>query len=512
MEATWILVNGRIATMDSRNVRAEAVAVSGDRILSVGDNETVLECAGRATRITDLGGLRVFPGFIDAHTHFMQTGLDATALYLNHARSLDELYRMVEEYAARQPEGAWVRGYGYDETKLEERRSPSREELDRACPERPLFLSRVDAHSCAVNSKAWEVLRPKVGLEGVQYDSQGAFVGVLTKAANAHARNLLLETCIGKTTRVEALEQAGRIALAKGVTTVHALEGGTLFSEKDFEVLMETLFRLPVRVIPFHQVMDVASACSSGLKQIGGCITLDGSIGSRTAALLNPYEDAPDWRGHPYYEDHVVEEFVLTAHKAGLQVAMHAIGDAAIEQLLRAYEKALTVYPRADHRHRMEHFSLPTADQIQRAARLGIAISVQPSFDYFTKNMIPVRLGERRARRAHPLRSLLEAGLLVAAGSDSSITPIDPMLGVFSAVTHSQPEQRLSVYEAVKLFTINAAYIGFEEKEKGSITSGKLADMVVLDRDPLTETTEAISEISVRATILGGEVVFGELI
>ena len=504
-----IFVNGNFYTMDWKHPRAEAVGVSGGIIEAVGSREHLASLAGADTEWIDLGGKVVFPGFIDAHVHFMQTGLDHTAVYLNGAKNLEEFFRLVSEKARTLSEGEWVRGYGYDETKLEEKRVPTLEELDALCPEKPLFLGRVDAHSCLVNSVALGMLHLDPGLEGFDR-KDGAITGRLRAKANSSARTKILNGLLGEEEKKGALFQAAQEALEVGVTSLHALEGGSLFGERDFEILLAAMPELPIRILPYHQIMDVDRVAEKGINRIGGCITVDGSIGSRTAALLSPYEDQEDCTGCLYIETEELEAFVLEAHRRGMQIAMHTIGDAAIEQLLRAYEKALKQYPRKDHRHRFEHFSIPTDDQVRRAAALGCAICVQPSFDFFTREMMPLRLGAKRFQRAYPLRTLLEAGLLVAGGSDSSITPLNPMLGIYGAKTHTHPFQRLEVYEAVRLFTLNAAAIGFEENVKGSIEAGKYADFAVMSEDPFVAEAEALKEMKVAMTILGRNIVYSK--
>ncbi len=509
MKIEKIFVNGDFYTMDWKNPRAEAVGVMRGRVEAVGSRDYVTSLAPTNVPEIDLQGKVVFPGFIDAHVHFMQTGLDRTAVYLNKAKNLKEFFRLLREKARTTPREGWVRGYGYDETKLEENRVPSLEELDAACPENPLFLSRVDAHSCLINSVALNMLDLDPSLEGLDR-KEGRVIGRLRAKANSAARTQILNRLLGEKEKKQALFEASEEALAVGVTTVHALEGGSLFGERDFDILLGAMPELPIRILPYHQIMDVERVAGMGFKRIGGCITVDGSIGSRTAALLSPYEDQKDCTGCLYLETEELEAFVLEAHRRGMQIAMHTIGDAAIEQLLRAYEKALEQYPRKDHRHRFEHFSIPTDDQVRRAAALGCAICVQPSFDFFTRNMMPIRLGKKRFERSYPLRTLLEAGLLVAGGSDSSITPLNPMLGVYGAKTHTHPFQRLEVYEAVKLFTLNAAAIGFEEHLKGSIEVGKYADFAVMSEDPFTAEPEAIRDMTVAMTILGGDVAYAK--
>ncbi|NPV69965.1 MAG: amidohydrolase [Firmicutes bacterium] len=504
-----VLVNGRVVTMDWRLPLAKSVAIAGEKIIWVGDDPESAGVIGKHSRVVDLGGRVTLPGFIDAHVHFMQTGLDETALNLSGTRNLEALFSVIKDRAGSLPGREWLRAYGYDETRLEEKRHPTLAEIDSVTGEKPTFISRIDAHSCLVNSTAFRLLEVPGGTEGVETDSEGHFTGRLFAVANGYARKRLVEVLLDNDARRRALMLAARKALRVGITTVHALEGGSLFSDKDVDALLDIQDELPLRTVLYHQIMELDKIAARGLKRVGGCITVDGSLGSRTAALLEPYADAPGHKGILYYSDEEVQEFVSRANKAGLQIAMHTIGDGAIEQLMRAYEKALSEYPRPDHRHRFEHFSVPTHDQIERAARIGAAVCIQPAFDLYTSyTMMPVRLGPERFQRAYPQRTLLEAGLLVGGGSDSSITPINPMLGVHSAVNHSHCEERLSVFESLRLFTLDAAALAFEEGAKGTITPGKLGDIAVLAENPFTADTDSLKDITVQMTIVGGKVVY----
>jgi hypothetical protein len=249
---------------------------------------------------------------------------------------------------------------------------------------------------------------------------------------------------------------------------------------------------------------------SLGLPRVGGCILLDGDVGPRTAALSEPYVDDPDCYGTLYFAQDEVDAFVLEAHRAGLQIAMHAVGDAAVEQALNAYEAALEAEPREDHRHRIEHCEVIREEQIERARRLGVALAIQPPFNHFWDHTTYyASIGEERASRVDPVATLMRPGLLVAGGSDSTVTPLGPLIGVHAAVNHSLPRERVSVQEALKLYTINAARIAFQEEDRGSLEVGKLGDLVVLGADPFEIEPERLLEIPVEMTVIGGEVVYG---
>ena len=325
---------------------------------------------------------------------------------------------------------------------------------------------------------------------------------------------------IDDSTRVAAIHRAADMAGPVGVTTVHALEGGSpdehgWLTERDVEILLEEREDLPVRTVVYFQSTLVQKALDLGLPRIGGCILVDGAYGEHTAALLEPYTDDPTAKGVLYFSDEELNDFVGRAHGAGLQISMHAIGDAAIEQLLNAYEQALALDPRSDHRHRIEHFSLPTPEHIERASRLGVALGMQPIFAAMPEpgeahSQLPGLefLGPKRYSRRHPYRKIVEAGILVGGGSDSDAKPMDPLAGMHAVVNHPDEQRRLTVMEALSLFTLDAAKIGFEEEGKGSIEPGKLADLVVLGDNPLTADPRTLKDIAVEMTIVGGEIVY----
>jgi predicted amidohydrolase YtcJ len=259
--------------------------------------------------------------------------------------------------------------------------------------------------------------------------------------------------------------------------------------------------------------MEIEESLDLGLPQIGGCICADGAFESHTAALFEPYADEPDNYGTLTYTQQEMSDFILRANQAGLQIAIHCEGDRAIEQVLYAYEGALRRFPRKDHRHRIEHFEVPTENQIERAARHGILAAMQPAFlpAFFFRDGVEryeAFLGRPRLRMIHPYRTMLSHGIVLAGGSDSPVTRIDPLSGIEAAATHPHSEERLQVTDAIKMFTVNGARFGFEEDQKGSIETGKAADLVVLSEDPCLVPPERIGKISVEMTLVDGKVAF----
>jgi len=361
-----------------------------------------------------------------------------------------------------------------------------------------------------VNTRGLELLAAPEGTPGVMCDTAGRPNGLLSDKANNLAFDTFSEHFGADEKAAEMIGRAIQKAHAVGITTLHALEGGLTSNDEAVEEFLVAIPSLPLRFVVYYQTMNVDKVIKLGLPRIGGCgcICLDGDIGPHTAALSEPYADDPDCYGTLYHTQEEIDAFVLKAHQAGLQVAMHAVGDAAVEQALNAYEKALATYPRDDHRHRIEHCEVIREDQIQRAQRLGVALAIQPPFNYYWPHTeyYPT-LGEERAWKADPVRTLVRPGLLIAGGSDSTVTPLGPLIGVHAAVNHSNPAERVSVQEGLELYTINAARIAFQEADRGSLEVGKLGDLVVLAKDPFETDPSHIKDIPVEMTVIGGEVV-----
>ncbi len=406
--------------------------------------------------------------------------------------------------------GNWVLGHHFDQMRVKEKRYPHMDELTRAAPENPVCIWRSDSHSAAMNRRAAEILEILPGQPGADLDENGQLTGVVRGLANSQAARRIYSMMMSEELCQRAYHAAARQAVRKGITTIGALIGGAQ-TDMSTTWLLEYGDSLPVRTVVFDQTLDIEKVTSRGLKRIGGCLLIDGSLGSHTAALQTPYADLPESRGVLYWRDEDLRDFVLRAHEAGLQIGVHAIGDRAIDQVLDAYEQCLQKTPRLDHRHRIEHFLLPGQGAISRAIDLGLVLAMQPAFEYFwggPKNLYETRLGRERAEGVNPIRSILEKGGRVAGGSDSFVTPMDPLLGIHSAVNHPNPKEKITVPKAIDLFTRTAAYATFDEKEKGMIRPGYLGDLVVLAEDPRTVNPEAIKDIKVLMTVVGGTIAF----
>jgi predicted amidohydrolase YtcJ len=503
------IYNANLITMDPRQPRAGALAVREGRIAAVGSWEDVAPHT-EGFPLLDLAGRTVLPGLIDTHAHFLWTALSLAALDVSEARDHGALQDVVRRAVEGKPPGELIYGMGFTEYALDTARfSPIVDALDAAAPDNPVYLMGITGHTSAANSRALELLDLPGGTAGVMRDADGRPNGLLADKANNLADKGFRES-FGAAERAAAMvDEAVGKALSVGITTLHALEGDDTGDDRAVLDLMAAMPGLPLRFVLYYQTMDMDRVLALGLPRIGGCILLDGDIGPHTAALSEPYIDDPACYGTLYHTQEEIDTFVLKAHRAGLQVAMHAVGDGAVEQALRAYEAALAAFPRDDHRHRIEHCEVIREDQILRAQRLGVALAIQPPFNhYWPHTEYYATLGEERAWEADPVRTLMRPDLLVAGGSDSTVTPLGPLIGVHAAVNHSNPAERISVQEALALYTTNAARMAFQEQDRGSLQVGKLGDFVVLAEDPFAVDPGHIKDIPIDMTLIGGEVVY----
>lgn len=507
-DGSLFLQNANVITMDPARPRTEALVVKEGRITAVGGLDEVKRHAVGIEAI-DLGGKTVLPGFIDTHAHFLWTAHGMATMNLRGAGSVQEICDAIRGAAADTPPGGLVYGKGVLSRLSEELYAvPVRKLLDEAAPEHRVFILSASGHFSLFNSRAFDSSGLPADAVGVRTDADGEPSGILVGEAHEYAYKKMEQELAASVDFREVVENAAKVAVSVGLTTIHTLEGGP---EEEHDMILKFLDMapsLPLRFLLWYQTTNVPTVLELGLPRIGGCILLDGDFAPRTASLLEPYTDGSG-SGTLYYSQEEIEAFVLEAHRAGLQIAMHAVGDGAVEQALRAYGRALEAHPRPDHRHRVEHAELITDDQIERAKRLGVALAIQPPFNHFSpQENYYGYLGVERARTVDPVRRLVDSGVLVAGGSDSSVTPLWPLLCVHSAVNHSNPAERIDVERALALVTTNAARIGFEENDKGSLEPGKLGDMVVLAEDPFEVEPGRIKDIGVEMTVVGGDVVY----
>ena len=520
-EGTLTIKNARIVTMSAAQPAASALAIEEGSIRRVGDWIDVQPVARGP--VLDLDGAAVLPGFIDTHTHPSHLAWALSAVDLAGSTSLAGLLEMIRREAEMPGERDLVLAISLNPPELREARNPTRAELD-AVTGRPVLIYNRGLHYACLNSAALERARFPEALSGVMRDASGAPTGQVVGHALQAAYNALVEPWLAAMDPSELVRRVAGLAASRGITTIHALDGrepanaprqesvpalsrSAGLPRRTVHALLEC--DAPVDRVVYYETLDVESALDLGLPRIGGCILVDGGHEARTAAFLQPYLDNPDNSGILYFRQEELDDYVWRAHSRGLQVALHALGDAAIEQAITAYERALQRLPRADHRHRIEHFEFPTPDQVRRAARLGLALGIQPAFNHYWphEHFLP-SLGSARSAIADPIAGLMAAGILLGGGSDAPVTPLDPLLGIHTAVTHSRPEERLTTYQALRLFTSDASRLAFEEQRKGTLEEGKQADLVVLSASPLEVRPEDLRQLRVLMTIHRGRIVY----
>ncbi len=528
--ADLVLLSAKIWTGDPAKPEAEALAVRGDRVVAVGMNKEIEALKGPQTRVLDGKWRRVVPGFIDSHTHMSGGGLEILAVDLHRTRDEAEFTRTLAAYAKTQPPGQWLTDGAWDHEQWTPPHLPTKALLDPATGDRPTCLSRQDGHMVVCNSLA-------LRLAGVTRDTPDPPGGVIVKDASGEPTGILKDGAMDLVFRVrpertqaellEGLRAAMKNAAKFGVTSVQDLPGdsGDIPAWKALHDKGEMTVRVNYR--PSLSTWQKVAALRSSVGddawlRIGGVKGyMDGALGSGTALMFEGFTDEPANRG-VYASEAIplsaLEERVAGADAAGLQVEVHAIGDRANAEILDVFERVAKKNGPRDRRFRIEHAQHLRASDIPRFARLGVIASMQPYHAVDDGRWADRRLGPERAKTTYAFRSLLDAKATLAFGSDWSVAPISPILGIAAAVTRATidgkrpggwvPEQRITVEEALRAYTASAAYAAFEDKEKGSLTPGKLADFVILSSDVLTVPPAAIEKIEVDQTVVGGRVVF----
>lgn len=460
-----------------------------------------------AVERTRLGSRSLCPPFADTHIHFMSYALFSGGLDVRGASTLDDAMSLIAGYRASSRESTII-GFGLSPHAVRERRLPTREELDRACPDKPLFIVTYDGHGAVLNTRLIDGL-PK-GLRSTRgYNAES---GHMTQDAFFRVTDRVTASVSLPDTLSRMLAAQDRLA-SRGIATIHSVTG--VGFPADLDVTMELLFARgllnDVAYRVFFQTLEVDKAIRRKLPRIGGCFAtaLDGCFGSVDAALLEPYEgrSAHAGLGVLYYGDERVRAFAKEAHDAELQIELHAIGDRAFDQAVNALADAMRNNPRNDPRHTIIHACLPTDRGLDECARLGINIAVQPSFINWNQEpdeYLTSILGGR-ARRLNPLGSMARRGILLAGGSDAPCTESDALWGMQCARNHPVPGESLTAQEALNLFTINAAKLTFDEAERGSLEAGKRADFVILDRNILTCKDSEVSKTAVEGLFIKGK-------
>lgn len=529
--ADLIIRNARVWTVDPAKPEAQALAVRGDHLVAVGSSDDIAALAGAATRTIDAQGRFVMPGFNDAHLHLMTGGMQLDNVDLRDATSPEEFAHRIGERARAMQPGDWITGGDWDEQRWQQPALPTKDLVDPLTPSTPVFVNRYDEHMALANSAALRLAGitaatpdPPGGV--IVRDAKGNPTGILKDAAMAAVYTVVPPLSLAR--RELALRHALEHMASLGVTSVQDM-GPT---EDDIELYKTFASRgeLKARIRAVSPAMRLAQRLAAGrspafvspLVRVAGAKTFaDGSLGSTTAFLFEPYTDAPTSRGLLAEEMHPLEGMrarLVAIDKAGEQLCVHAIGDRAISIVLDLYQDVQAANGPRDRRPRIEHAQHMAPADFARYARLGVIASVQPYHAIDDGKWAERRIGAERAKTTYAFRTFLDHKVRLAFGTDWPVAPLDPMLGLYAAVTRATldgkrpggwvPEQKINLADAIEAYTLGAARAEFQEHEKGSLTPGKFADLVMLAADPFQVAPEALRDVKVAMTVMGGKVVY----
>ena len=525
---TLAVVNARVWTGNPLQPWATALAVSGERIVAVGSSAEVAKLARGApsARLIDAKGGMVTPGFIDAHVHFITGGFRLSSVQLRDARTPTDFIARIKAYAATIPAGAWITGGDWDHQNWGGE-LPRRDWIDSVTPNNPVWVSRLDGHMALANTATLVLAKitastAEVAGGTIVRDASGNPTGILKD--NARALVDRVEPPPGPELSDRALDAAMKYVAERGVTSVHNM--GTLESLATIERAHRSA-RLTTRIYSiaqlgeWEQVRDTVAARGKGddWVRIGGLKAfIDGSLGSHTAAMFAPFTDSPADSGLLVEDPASLHQRIRDADRAGLQVMVHAIGDRAINLQLGIFDRVARENGPRDRRFRIEHAQHLAPPDIPRFAALGVIPSMQPYHAIDDGRWAEGVIGRERAKTTYAFRSLRDTGARLVFGSDWFVAPPTPLEGIYAAVTRRTldnrnpdgwiPEQKIDVEDALRAYTVNAAFASFDEDKKGSIERGKLADFVLLDNDVTRIAPEAIRDVKVLMTVVGGRVVF----
>jgi predicted amidohydrolase YtcJ len=530
LTADLAIVNANVHTMDPDKPAAAAIAVFRNRIVAIGSTKEIQALTSPSTKVIDAHGRLVLPGFNDAHVHFLAGGFQLSAVDLREANSPQEVAQRLQQFAAKTPNGRWITGGNWDHERWPGTPLPTRSMIDAVTPEHPVFVSRLDGHMALANSVALklagvtrETKDPPGGL--IVRDAAGEPTGVLKDAALDLVDRVIPNRTFDE--KLAAARAATEHAARLGVTSAQDMSAGEdvgvyqlLLERRELKTRLYAVAPLPAweRLA----ATGVRAGFGNEMLRVGGLKGFaDGSLGSTTALFFEPYHDTPGTHGlaaDQMFPEGAMLKRVQGADAAGLQVMIHAIGDRANEQILDIYKVVSDKNGARDRRCRIEHAQHLRTNAIARFAAQRVIASMQPYHAIDDGRWCEKRIGAERAKGTYAFRALLDAGVVLAFGSDWTVAPLDPLQGIYAAVTRRTldgknpngwvPEQKISVEEAVRAYTIGSAFAEFAENEKGSISIGKLADVVLLDRDIFKISPVEIAAAQALLTIVDGRIVY----
>ncbi|WP_368652432.1 amidohydrolase [Ornithinibacillus sp. 4-3] len=531
MKADTIFVNGHIMTMDMDLLDASAVVVREGVIQYVGDTEPALNWKGKNTEVVDLEGKTLMPGFIESHVHPVDYAIKLLEIdcRATSAPSIEDVLKKIKEQTQSTPENEWIRGWGWDDSKLKEKRKITRWDLDKVSPNHPVILKRTCGHVAVANSKAFEMSgitkdtsQPKGG--NIEYDQSGEMTGILEELA----QDLLSLPEYDYNDLKKGFELAQKDFAKWGITTVHDMSA----VQENMQLYQDLLSddNLTVRVRPWIWALNqngwkghlnqtlslgIKSGFGNDMIRIQGMkYMLDGSVGGRTAAVDQPYED-DNHKGILYFSTDEIAPYMKQAILGDLRVAIHAIGERAIEVSIQAFEEAHKEANISNMRNRIEHCALPTEDHLKRMKELGLIAASSIGFIYHIGDSYIKNLGTERMKRVYPHRTFIDYGIVAPGNSDLPVTGGNPWTGIYGAVNRktisgqvSDSVQNISAYEAVKAYTVDAAYSSCEENIIGVIKASAKADLIIVSENPLEVDTEKLKDLEVEETFMNGKSIY----
>ncbi|HEV7644162.1 MAG TPA: amidohydrolase [Pyrinomonadaceae bacterium] len=527
LSADLIIVNANIQTMDPIVPKAQAIAVMGNRIVAVGTNAEINALADARTKVIDAGGKLVMPGFNDAHLHFTEGGFQLSLVDLRSAASPEEFAARIKAFAAKLQKGQWILGGRWDHENWKPNNLPTKELIDAVTPDNPVFVQRLDGHMAVANSLALKlagVNKDTKDVDGglIVRDAAGNPTGVLKDAAMEYVRRVVPDFSFDQ--KLAAAEAATNYAASLGVTSAQDMSANT-----NIGVYQELLRqgKLKTRIYAGAPLPDWQKLADTGIRYAFGDPMLrvgtlkgyaDGSLGSTTAWFFDPYADSPNTSGLSGAEIPQMYEHVSGADKAGLQVMIHAIGDRGNATILDVFERVAREDGARDRRFRIEHAQHLRQQDIPRFGRLGVVASMQPVHLADDGRWAGKRLDEKRLKGTYAFRTLLDTGAHLAFGTDWAVAPLNPFFGILAAVTRQTtdgknpngwiPEQKITIEEAVRAYTQGSAYAEFQENIKGTLSAGKLADIIIVSDDIFTGPPLKMMQTKVLTTIVDGKIVY----